>query len=223
MGEVRSKLGIINLCLARAGKDPLASLDAPNTPDGKNAVAFYQDQIEVLLAGFPWPFIAKRVPLEEDGGDTEKFSRRFRPPTDIKYIWDIYTSKRDYLHYPTTWDLNYIPYEVWGGRTLFNRGDEFEIIGDHIETDYTQVYLYYTPDVGFSIERANEQFVTLLKDKVRLDLLAAKGTDVERLAFEHSRADRRERDAIARQSQENQKAVSLPRAQIVSRLDSWGG
>ena len=216
-----SKLELINLCLGRAGSDALPALESVSTTEGKQALLFFDDRFCQLVSKFPWPFITKRVLLDQVQGKTQRFQYKYRIPNDVLYIWDIYPDKRNARIYPSSWDLTYIPYELYENFNFFGDTENYEIIDNHIESSYTRVYLHYTTANEVPIETANQQFLSILKHEITNDLLRAKGVDTERLALEDSNAEKVRQDSFGRQSIENRKSVSLPRAKIMTKLDYY--
>ena len=219
-----SKLDIVNLCLAKTGKATVSTLEGQKTGVVYEASLYYDFHYQQLLALFPWPFATRQELLQKDTRSPHKYRFAYKYPDSALYMWEISSSKRGFTAYGDTYDVSriyrrYILSALSEGSYPFGDGLG-EIIDGRVESDYFQLYMFYTYTDPIPVSSFTPQFVNLMVSAIDKDLLANSSASVERLQLAEAQHQNMMSKDLASASIENRRAIRIPRAKTLQVLDS---
>lgn len=214
---------IIQIALSRAGNNYIADVETNNSDEVKKAKLFYKQKYAMLLGKFPWKFCTNRVPLvPSEDPPPKRFSYAYNLPGDVKFIWDIYTDKKNLG----------VAYQGRNGAYGFTSLEELfhvmgagsswaELIDGRVETEYSPVRLFYTSSRSFDATDYDQEFSDILTREIFKELIYSKNPDTERLGLTEKIVSMKNDEDFQKASLESRKAARLPTARIVQLLREW--
>lgn len=224
MRNTLTKLDIINSALSITGTGLLKNFDGADEITNK-AQLFYNRHYQALLALFPWHFVTRREQMTRTDVAGSKYKYRYIVPGNVLYVWDIYPDREDYIDYGDSYDSSrvFTPYSYPLQRGAGVVDDIGEIIQGDIHSDSPTLFIFYTFSQKVPEDKFTQQFVTLLVNKMEMDLSKAKLADTEKLALLAEMHENDKNANLKDQSIENKTSVRIPRARIMGRLDRFYG
>lgn len=215
-------LEIINNAARATRKGELASLDE-ETANGKTGRAYLKRVFQKLLACYPWYNMAQRVKLDEDGtpNSASRYTLRYSIPSDAMAIWDIYNNASEYKKYGYIWDYHPRRSYTWPYDDLSGIiGGLGEIVDGHIESDYSPLYVLYTPQIDvfqFDVTKLSVQFVEVLINEISM-LYEGSNTDAELKKLNIRQHDNEVKRMQTNASIQNRKAHRVKQPHVIELI-----
>ena len=222
-----SFMEIINQAGREARKGSISALDE-NSSLAKEGRSHLKRIFQKLLSVYPWPNFTKRVELREEGepADASGYAKRFLPPDDVMYIWDMYSVPTDSRQFAQTWDFGRYrgyswPYDDYTGLA----GTFGEILDGAIYTDYSPLYVLYTPQMEPLQQDPAIMPVQFTECLIKEMAILFEGTNTDP-ELKRLNIAMHQKDIASMKTQsaiENRKAWKMPRPVAISMIDSLRG
>ena len=222
MRNTFTKLDIINSSLSLTSNGLVKNLEEKNETLAK-ALLFYDKEYQSLISLFPWHFLTKRVRMQRQDAPGQKYQYVYTPPADVVYSWKFYKDRQDFddfgIYYNSKLTIPFLTFPLQNGLIL---SEEIgEIIDGNIQSNYPELWIFYTHSGKVSHEEYTQQFVTLLINRIEVNLLKSKGADAEKLALTIQKHGSDEDSELRDASIENQRGHRIPSARIIQKLNAY--
>lgn len=205
-----TKTQIINLALVKSGHNSIENLDTDQSTVGQNARSFFQLAYNRMMSRQPWNFATKRellTRLEEVPNDNS-FLYFYQVPADALYKWQIYST--DDYDGATSRAIQFLSQYYHTDPTSVQYNFAVRAIGEiydnKVASNYTELYMLYTPKAEVSASLWSQEFIDLMIEELGMLFYELKTTSEEERTLRDRRYQRNHSKILTRASRENKDA-----------------